>query len=137
LHLIENRRETWLHHAITESETLGRSVTLDDTSGLAGLLGATQRDGLLAAVWLLVSDTTKATAAHTVNIVIGPIAPGRAGNSRLLPIPIAITTTGVARNRVDPSTWDAIRRVGEFTDLTRGASLKVDIECNVDNPADL
>src|SRR5690606_24603096 len=44
LHLIEGRRETWLYHAITESETLGRSVTLVDRSSLAGLLDRRQRD---------------------------------------------------------------------------------------------
>jgi hypothetical protein len=52
-------------------------------------------------------------------------------------VPIVITTTGIARNRVDPSTWDALRRVGRYTDSTRDASVKIDIECLVDNPADL
>ena len=36
LHLIEGRRETWLYHAVSESEMLGRSVTLIDKSSLAG-----------------------------------------------------------------------------------------------------
>ena len=56
LHLIEGRRETWLYHAITESEQLGKSVTLVDSGSLAGLLDPQQRDGLLSAVWLLVSE---------------------------------------------------------------------------------
>jgi len=30
LHLIEGRRETWLYHAVSESEMLGKSVTLSD-----------------------------------------------------------------------------------------------------------
>ncbi len=67
LHLIEGRRETWLYHAVSESELLGKSVTLVDKSSLAGLLDPSQRDGLLSTAWLLVSDTTKANPATTVN----------------------------------------------------------------------
>jgi len=138
LHLIEGRRETWLYHAITESELLGRSVTLTDRGSLAGLLDANQRDGLLAAVWLLVNDHAKKTAVRTVQVVVGPIvATGVAAVGHKLRVPIAITTTGVPRNRVDPSTWDAIRRVGRYSDSSQNASLRVDIECFVDNPADL
>ena len=138
LHLIEGRRETWLYHAVTESEMLGRSVTLDDKGGLAGLLDANQRDGLLAAIWLLVSDTAKPNSSRTVQVVLGPIVP-RVGQpfGKLLPVPIVITTTDVARNRVDPSTWDALRRVGRYSDSTQNASLRVNIECFVDNPAEL
>jgi hypothetical protein len=138
LHLIEGRRETWLHHAITESDILGRSVTLDDKGGFAGLLDATQRDGLLAAIWLLVSDTKKATSSRTVRVELGPIVP-RPGQpfGRLLPVPIRISTTGVPRNRVDPVTWDALRKVGTHVDSTQNASLKVEIECFVDNPAEI
>jgi hypothetical protein len=138
LHLIEGRRETWLYHAITESELLGRSVTLTDRGSLAGLLDANQRDGLLAAVWLLVNDHAKKTTVRTVQVVVGPIvATGVAAVGHKLRVPIAITTTGVPRNRVDPSTWDAIRRVGRYSDSSQNASLRVDVECFVDNPADL
>jgi len=138
LHLIEGRRETWLYHAVTESEMLGRAVTVTDKGGLAGLLDANQRDGLLAATWLLVSDTSKANTGRTVQIVLGPIAAERDPSAgRKLTVPILITTTGVTRNRVDPSTWDAMRRVGRYSDSTQNSSLRVDIECFVDNPADL
>jgi hypothetical protein len=138
LHLIEGRRETWLYHAITESELLGRSVTLTDKGSLAGLLDANQRDGLLAAVWLLVNDNAKKNLARTVQVNVGPIvATTPAAHAHKLRVPIVITTTGVARNRVDPSTWDAIRRVGRYSDSSQNASLRVEIECFVDNPADL
>ncbi|GAB3606983.1 hypothetical protein GCM10027413_23920 [Conyzicola nivalis] len=138
LHLIEGRRETWLYHAITESELLGRSVTLTDKGSLAGLLDANQRDGLLAAVWLLVNDHAKKTAVRTVQVSIGPIvATSPVAPSHKLKVPVVITTTGVQRNRVDPSTWDAIRRVGRYSDSSQNASLRVEIECFVDNPADL
>ncbi|QEE61796.1 hypothetical protein FVA74_09595 [Salinibacterium sp. dk2585] len=133
LHLIEGRRETWLYHAITESETLGRSVTLIDRSSLAGLLDRRQRDGLLSAVWLLVSD--RENKPVTVQLTIGP-AEGAQRVDRLVSVPISIVTTGMPRNRVDPATWEAIGKVGRYTDSTQDSSLRVEIQCLVDNPAD-
>ena len=116
---------------------LGKTVTLIDKSSLAGLLDAAQRDGLLASAWLLVSDT-KPTATRTVTLQIGPVVPGAAPlPNRKISIPITLTSTGVARNRVDPSIWDALGRVGHYSDHTQDSSLRVDIECLVDNPADV
>ena len=134
LHLIEGRRETWLYHAITESEQLGRSVTLADRGSLAGLLAPQQRDGLLAAVWLLVSDQSKATP--TAQLTIGPVTAIPDPGSKSITVPLVITTTAVPRNRVDPATWDAIGKVGRFLDSTQNSSLRVEIECIVMNPAD-
>jgi hypothetical protein len=138
LHLIEGRRETWLYHAVSESEMLGKSVTLVDKSSLAGLLDPIQRDGLLAAAWLLVGDTITSNANRTVSLQVGPVVPGEipVPDHKIL-IPITITTTGVARNRVDPSIWDALGRVGKYSDHTQDSSLRVDITCFVDNPADV
>jgi hypothetical protein len=133
LHLIEGRRETWLYHAITESETLGRSVTLIDRSSLAGLLDRRQRDGLLAAVWLLVSD--RENKPVTVQLTIGPAQSGQRPDG-MVPVPLSLTTTGIPRNRVDPATWEAIGKVGHYTDSTQDSSLRVEIECLVQNPAD-
>jgi hypothetical protein len=133
LHLIEGRRETWLYHAITESEQLGRSVSLVDRASLAGLLGPQQRDGLLSAVWLLVNDQKM---SPTVELTIGPITALPDPGSRMITVPLVITTTSVARNRVDPATWDAIGKVGRFIDTTHNSSLRVEIECLVANPAD-
>jgi hypothetical protein len=134
LHLIEGRRETWLYHAITESEQLGKSVTLADRGSLAGLLGPQQRDGLLAAVWLLVNDQSK--AAPTAQLTIGPVTAISVPGSKTITVPLVITTTDVARNRVDPAIWDAIGKVGRFIDSTQNSSLRVEIECVVANPAD-
>ncbi|NEM90505.1 hypothetical protein [Galbitalea soli] len=137
LHLIEGRRETWLYHAVSESEMLGKSVTLTDRGSLAGLLDPSQRDGLLSAVWLLMSDTTKPSTSRTVQITLGPMAAfsdRQPGNQ--ITIPVVITTTDVPRNRVDPATWASIARVGRYSDSTQNSSLRVDIECFVDNPAD-
>lgn len=134
LHLIEGRRETWLYHAITESEQLGKSVTLADRGSLAGLLAPQQRDGLLAAVWLLVSDQSKATP--TAQLTIGPVTAIPEPGSKTITVPLVITTTAVPRSRVDPATWDAIGKVGRFLDSSQNSSLRVEIECVVTNPAD-
>ncbi len=143
LHLIEGRRETWLYHAISESEQLGKGVRLSDRSALAGLLSTEQRDGLLSAVWLLVvSDDPNASPrrsgpGRTVELQLGPV--GGAGGDlppHKISVPITVTTTGVPRNRVDPAVWDAIGRVGRYSDSTQDSSLRVDIDCLVDNPAD-
>jgi hypothetical protein len=142
LHLIEGRRETWLHHAVTESEFLGPDVTLSDPNALAGLLDRRQRDGLLSAVWLLLTSTERRNGAPgvSVQLTLGPQRGRPAGDQpvplRRVIVPIAITTTGIPRNRLDPSTWDAIDKVGAHTESTRGASLLITIDCVVDNPAD-
>lgn len=136
LHLIEGRRETWLYHAITESDLLGKSVTLTDKGSLAGLLGDQQRDGLLSTAWLLLSDSGS-KVPRTVQLTVGPATTSvETDEGRKITIPIVITTTGVQRNRVDPATWDAIRKVGQYSDSTQNSSLRVEIECLVDNPAD-
>jgi len=138
LHLIEGRRETWLYHAVTESEMLGKSVTLTDKGSLAGLLDDNQRDGLLSAIWMLVSEQSKPSATRTVQVQVGPIAAtGESSIGQKLRVPIEITSTGIAKNRVDASTWEALRRVGRYSDTTRDASVKIDVECLVDNPADV
>ncbi len=140
LHLIEGRRETWLYHAITESEQLGKSATLKDPGSLAGLLDPHQRDGLLSAVWLLVADTKRSDTKKSgtaANITLGPVAPNAdPAQRKTIAVPIVITTAEVARSRVDPSIWAAFTKVGRFTTSTEKSNLRVDIECIVANPAD-
>jgi hypothetical protein len=139
LHLIEGRRQTWLYHAISESELLGRTVTLSDPESLAGLLDPTQRDGLLQAVWLMLGDaperSRRSATRIAVEITVGPARPTE-GKARTMHVPIVVQTTGVARGRVDPATWDAMRKVGRHTDSQRGGSLWVEIDCVVDRPAE-
>ena len=139
LHLIEGRRQTWLYHAITESELLGRTVTLSDGESLAGLLDPKQRDGLLQAVWLMLGDSPersrRSSARVTIEITVGPARPAE-GRAKTIHVPIVVQTTGVARGRVDPATWDAMRKVGRHTDSQRGGSLCVEIDCVVDRPAE-
>lgn len=135
LHLIEGRRETWLHHALTESEFLGPAVNLDDPAGLAGLLSPAQRDALLLAIWLLISDTDG--AEPTVSLVLGPLGRSKGlAIGEMLRFPIQLVIEGVPRRRVDPETWQAIRVVGPHIDTVRSGLLHVDIECSIDNPAD-
>ena len=137
LHLIEGRRETWLYHAITESDLLGKAVTLTDKGNLAGLLDPQQRDGLLSTAWLLIADNSvKASSPRTVHLTLGPATSAIDTPSGKIWVPIVITTTGVPRNRVDPATWEAIGRVGQHSDSTENQSLRVDISALVDNPAD-
>jgi hypothetical protein len=137
LHLIEGRRETWLYHAVSESEMLGKAVTLSDKGSLAGLLDSSQRDGLLSAVWLLMSDTRKQGVTRTLQLILGPVPASSEGlvNNQIT-VPIVLTSTDVPRNRVDPAIWASISRVGRYSDSTEKSSLRVDIECVVDNPAD-
>ena len=134
LNLIEGRKETWLRHAVSESEFLAPSVTIDDPSSLAGLLGAEQRDALLLALWLLVSDSDRWGA--TVHLVFGPAHPPRVGQYRRVRFPIVLETTGVPRRRVDSAAWDAMGTVGAHIDTVREGSLRVEIDCNVDSPSD-
>ncbi|WP_150308379.1 hypothetical protein [Planctomonas psychrotolerans] len=134
LHLIEGRRETWLYHAITESEFLGPSVHLVDPHSLAGLLDGRQRDGLLSATWLLLTSSSRPEV--TVQLTLGPIANTSDGPMRQVTVPISISTTGVPRARLDPSTREALQKVGEYVVQVSDGSVHLDIECLVDNPAD-
>lgn len=136
LHLIEGRRETWLYHAVSESESLGKSVTLTDKSSLAGLLDPAQRDGLLSAIWLLVNDSHPGQTGPSLELQVGPVDPGMPSPSHRLRVPITIVTTGIARNRVDASVWDSLAKVGRYADSTQDSSLRVEIECLVENPAE-
>lgn len=133
--LVDRRTETWLHHAVNESEFLAPAVEVIDPEGLSGLLGPIQRDGLLEALWLLVGDTPRAESSAVVTI--GPIwqdtpRRGRQG----IEFPIRIVTSGVPRRGVDSGTWEAIRAVGVHTEAQRRSSVQIEIRCVVENPAD-
>jgi hypothetical protein len=136
LHLIEGRRETWLFHAISESELLGKSVTLTDKGSLAGLMDSHQRDGLLSAIWLLIADTARKKEERTLRVTLGPVTGDENTPSGKIRVPIVITTTGVPRNRVDPAAWEAIGEVGQYLDSTENQSLRLEVTALVDNPAD-
>jgi len=139
LHLIEGRRETWLVHAVTESEHLGRRVSVGDPAALAGLLDSTQRDALLAALWLLASDAAASAPLRIIEVELGPLSfpdPERSGEIGETLIPIVITVVGTKRNRVDPGVWEALDRVGRYSDSTVNGRFCVELDCTVENPVD-
>ncbi len=137
LHLIEGRRETWLVHAISESEHLGPRVTVSDPASLAGLLDDVQRDSLLAALWLLAADPVGAAGTRSVTVQLGPLDPQRgAASGQGLVIPVRIEVAGLKRNRVDPGVWEALDRVGRYSDSTMNGAVVIELDCRVENPAD-
>lgn len=137
LHLIEGRRETWLVHAISESEHLGPRVTVSDPGSLAGLLDDVQRDSLLAALWLLATDPAGGTAPRAVTVSLGPLDAHRPTAPGLpLLIPIRIDSAGMRRNRVDPGVWEALDQVGRYSDSTVDGTVVIEVDCAVENPAD-
>jgi len=139
LHLIQGRRETWLYHAITESALLGPSVSLTDPDGLAGRLARDQRDGLLTAVWLIISDPVRQGAVQTRALQIELVradSPESAVPNPGARIQIVISTTGVPRNGVDPAAWQAIRKVGRHVETFSDSTLRIEIDSVSHNPAD-
>ena len=133
LHLIQGRKETWLYHAVTESALLGPAVTLSDPAGLAAGLTRDQRDGLLTAVWLLISDPVRTGAgqSRSLDLDIGRVeGPGTT-------MSIVITATGVPRNGVDPAAWQAIRKVGRHVEAFSGSTLRLEITTVSDTTAEL
>lgn len=135
LHLIEGRRETWLHHAVLESELLSPLVDLDDPDGTAGLLGHHQRDGLLSAIWLIADSATG--FAVVLHVESGrPRDSGAETTTHSLLVPIILHSSGAPLRVVDPATWEAIAQVGVFRDTSRDGELRIEIDCLVDNPAD-
>jgi hypothetical protein len=137
LHLVQGRRETWLFHAITESDHLGRHVTVSDPGTLAGLLDDVQRDALLAALWLLSTDPVGVAPARTIAVELGPMVGGAVSTcgDRTI-VPITVRVSSMKRNRVDPGVWEALDRVGRYSDTTTQGSLHIEVDCVAVNPAD-
>jgi hypothetical protein len=122
--LVAGRHDTWLHHAIEESEVLGPVVTLTDPRGLAGFLEPSEREGLLSAIWLLVANSVR--VQPTLRIVIGPGSGEARGNAPdRIGFPVAITVDGVPRRRIDPAVWPALDRVGDHSEMVSGNSMTI------------
>lgn len=129
--LIEGRNDTWLRHAVTESAYLSDRVTVDDPSGLAGLLSQEQRDGLLFALWLL-SGARQKRAAMPLLVGVTCRESDDGHDAEPSSFTLSIEVGGVARRHVDPATWDAVGSVGRH-DVTAGTdSFRIDIDCRVD-----
>jgi hypothetical protein len=131
LHLVEDRRQTWLHHAVTESAVLDPVTEIDDVDGLAASLSARQRDGLFSAIWLLVGSSPKPTTSLVIHIVRGADA-----GPHVHSLQIRIEATGIPRRQIDPAAWQAIRRVGRYTETGQSAMVRIEVDCLVDASAD-
>lgn len=127
--LIEGRTDTWLRHAVTESEYLSDRVTVDDPTGSAGLLSQSQRDGLLLALWLLAAEHHPKGSGAPLRV---HLTCREASEDVAEPaFQMSVDVSGVSRRRVDPGTWDAIGSVGEHN-VTAGADgFRIDITCRV------
>ena len=131
LHLVEDRRQTWLHHAVTESAVLDPVTRIEDPDGLAASFSARQRDGLFSAIWMLVGSTGKSATSLVISISRGADAGPHVHSLRVL-----IEATGVPRRQIDPSAWQAIRRVGRYTETGSSAMVRIDVDCLVDATED-
>ncbi|GLK18357.1 hypothetical protein [Herbiconiux flava] len=128
--LVAGRRETWLHHAVADSEYLASAVRLIDPDGLAGYLEAGQRDGLLSTVWLIVDESGRYTP--TIDVEIG--RPGSLSGPDALDrmvLPIVMSVGGIPRRRIDPAVWSALSRVGQYSVDGRTGRLRVSVDAHV------
>ncbi|MGA0568848.1 hypothetical protein ACO2Q7_16075 [Rathayibacter sp. KR2-224] len=131
LHLVEDRRQTWLQHAVTESAVLDPVTEIHDPDGLAASLSARQRDGLFSAIWMLVGSPSKAATSLQIHIARGADA-----GPHVHSLQIRIETTGIPRRQIDPAAWQAIRRVGQYTETGQSAMVRIEVDCLVDASAD-
>ena len=112
-------------------------------SGIDGdvcLLSRDQRDGLLTAVWLLISDPvrTGAGAPRTLTLELSrPVGTYPRTANPGATTSIVITTSGVPRNGVDPAAWQAIRKVGRHVEAFSGSTLRLEITTVSDTTAEL
>jgi hypothetical protein len=128
--LVAGRRETWLHHAITESEYLAPAVSLSDPEGLAGYLEPVQRDGLLSAIWLIVDESGRSNP--TIDLVVdGQGVRNRSTADDRMGLPIVMSVGGIPRRRIDPAVWSALSRVGQYSVDARAGRLRVTVDAHV------
>lgn len=131
MNLVAGKSETWLYHALTESNVLGSISTIDDPDGLAAGLAPDQRDGLLTAIWMLVGDGERVAQALTVGV-----RRTNSAGAQTQRLAITIELIGVPKRRIDPAAWQAISRVGRFSDSFEAPTLRIDVDCALDVVAD-
>lgn len=118
-HLIAGRVNTWLAHAINESDVLRGRITVEDPEGLAGLMDPGQRDGLLSAIWLLSVTDGDTTPQGTLEFSREGIGP-RSDSLR-----ITLTFTGMTRLNIEPATWPGLDRVGRYGVTSTATGVKI------------
>ena len=131
MNLVAGKSETWLYHALTESSVLGAISTIDDPEGLAAGLAPDQRDGLLTSIWMFAGGGERVAQALTVTVRRSSGAAGQ--NQRLA---ITLELLGVPRRGIDPAAWQAISRVGRYSNSFQAPTLRVDVDCALDVVAD-
>lgn len=131
MNLVAGKSETWLYHALTESSVLGSISTIDDPEGLAAGLAPDQRDGLLTAIWMFAGDGER--VAQSLTVTVRRAAGAVAQNQRLA---ITLELIGVPKRRIDPAAWQAISRVGRYSDSFQSPTLRIDVDCALDVVAD-
>lgn len=129
--LIARKSETWLHHAVADSALVGAIAVVDDPEGNAALLARDQRDGLLTAIWMLAADVPRQPGSLT--IAVG--RPHGVG-SHVQRLAIGIELVGVPKRRVDPAAWQAIAKVGRYTERAEASTLHIAVDCMLDVVAD-
>ncbi|RFA20305.1 hypothetical protein [Subtercola boreus] len=133
LRLIAGRRQTWLQHAIDDSEVLSPTVSLVDPDGLAGYLEPDQREGLLSAIWLIAASATRQTPS--IVITVGPQDdPDQGGIPDMMNFPIEISIDGIPRRRIDVTIWGALDRVGQHSESGRHGSIDIRVNAQVQTP---
>ncbi|QTX05200.1 hypothetical protein [Agromyces archimandritae] len=136
--LIEGRTDTWLKHAVAESEFLTGAVRVVDPRGDAGRLAPAARDALLQAVWLIVGDLPR-QAAGPVELALGADVPQTGDENTPGPVVnVTIRAPSQLKRRLDAATWDAIGSVGPHELRVDAESIRIDIACRitVGEPAD-
>ncbi|UFS60011.1 hypothetical protein [Subtercola endophyticus] len=133
LRLVAGRQQTWLQHAIDDSEVLSPTVALIDTEGLAGYLEPDQREGLLSAVWLMAATATRQQPRITITVGPQSDTSGSTETDRIA-FPIDISVDGIPRRRIDVTIWGALDRVGPHLESGRAGSLRIQMHVHVDTP---
>ena len=131
MNLVAGKSETWLYHALTESNVLGSITSIDDPEGLAAGLAPDQRDGLLTSIWMFAGDGER--VAHSLTVTVRRSSGAAGQNQRLA---ITLELIGVPKRRIDPAAWQAISRVGRYSDSFQSPTLRIDVDCALDVVAD-
>ncbi|WP_353827386.1 hypothetical protein [Agromyces sp. SYSU T0242] len=146
--LIEGRTDTWLRHAVTESAYLSRRVTVDDPTGVAGLLAPAQREGMLLALWLIAGQRRRKAVEPPLEVLVlireadaDDVGTADEGGDEgpAARLAVRIEVGGLTARRVDAAAWDALDNVGVHEVAPGPEGFRVEIDCRIDptirNPA--
>ncbi|UOE44564.1 hypothetical protein [Agromyces larvae] len=127
--LIEGRTDTWLRHAVTESAYLSGHVTVDDPTGLAAQLTATQREGLLLVLWMLVGARPRRATAR---VVVQITADDGDDDPRPEGLRVVVTVSDVQPRHLDPAIWEAVGTVGSHRTFAASDGFGIEIDGRIE-----